>query len=50
LSGEEEPSRGTIVREILVFTILCLVVGGIFVAYRVQRLGTQVLTPQGRVR
>lgn len=40
----DEVSNETIRREVLVFAAIVLVVGAIFVAYRVARNGTRVLT------
>jgi hypothetical protein len=38
----DEPDRATIVREALLFALLVLVVGGIFVGWRVWREGPRV--------
>ena len=40
----KEPSRRRIVVEILVYAVLVLVVGGLFVGLRVMRDGPRVLT------
>ena len=39
----EEPTRRQITREILLYTLLVVVVGGLFVAARIRSEGTRVL-------
>lgn len=43
VDSDDDPTRATIVREVLLYALLVLAVGGIFVAWRVWREGPRVL-------
>lgn len=43
MTGSDEPSGRQIAREVVIFALLCLLVGGLFVAVRVMRDGPQIL-------